>query len=160
MVFPEEEVHIVELDRVCAVFCDQMAEDCGGALGRFQALLVAVGGVDATETAVEGASNAGVMDCGAFAEKGWPQIFFYGHAMEGVPGEFVRTPHRAFGVIAGEAEDVFIRETKDGLEGTVTADRIEEFEDGVFALSANEAVDVFGGERGVGIDGMDVAGPN
>src|SRR5216683_5114068 len=116
MVFPEEEVHVVELDGVCAVFCDQVSENCCGALRRFHALLVAVGGVDATETAVEGASDAGVMDCGAFAEEGWPEIFFDGHAMEGMPREFVGAFHRPFGVVAREAEDVFIRETEDGLE--------------------------------------------
>src|SRR5258705_10456528 len=125
MVFPEEEVHIVELDGVSAVFCDQMAENCGGTFRRFHALLVAVGGVDGAEAAVEGASDAGVMDCGAFAEKGGPEIFFNGHAMEGMPWEFVRPLHRPFGVVAGEAEDVFIRETKDRLEGTLSADCVQ-----------------------------------
>src|SRR5712691_338402 len=112
MIFSEKEVHIVELDGVCAILCDQVAEDCGGALRRFHALLVAVGGVHAAEAAIEGASDACVMDCGAFAEEGWPEIFFNGHAMEGVPRELVWTLHRPFGVIAGEAEDIFIGETK------------------------------------------------
>src|ERR1700758_5058393 len=110
MVFPEEEVHIVELDRVCTVFCDQVAEDCCGALRRLHSLLVAVGSVDAAEAAVERATDASVMDCSAFAEEGWSKVFFYGDAMEGMPGEFVRTFHRAFGVVAREAEDVFIGE--------------------------------------------------
>src|SRR5258705_1826521 len=160
MVFPEEEVHVVELDGVCAVFCDQMAENCRGALRRFHALFVAVGGMDAAEAAIEGASDACVMDCGALTEVGGPEIFLDGHAMEGMPWEFVRTLHRPFGVIAGEAEDVFIRETEDRFEGTVTSDRIEEFEDGVFALSANDVVNVFRVERGVGIDRREVAAPD
>src|SRR5258707_13612532 len=106
MIFPKEEVHVVELDRVSAIFCDQVAENCGGALPRFHALFIPVGGVDATEAAIKGASNAGVMDCSAFAEKGGPKIFFDGHAMEGVPGELVWTLHGPFGVIARETEDV------------------------------------------------------
>src|SRR5882724_1891611 len=105
MIFSQKEVHIVELDRVCAILCDQVAEDCGGALRRFHPLFVAVSGMDAAKAAIEGASNAGVMDRGAFAEKGWPEIFFNGHAMEGVPRELVRTLHGPFGVIAREAED-------------------------------------------------------
>src|SRR6266550_4698229 len=160
MVLPEEEVHVVELDGVCAILCDQVTENCGGTLRRFHTLLVAVGGVDAAEAAIEGAPYACVMDCGAFAEEGRPEIFFNGHAMEGVPGELVWTLHGAFGVIAGEAEDVLIGETEDRLERTGTADRVQEFEDRVFALSANDIVDVFGVERGVGIDGREVAAPD
>ena len=64
-----------------------------------------------------------------------------------------------FGVVAREAEDVFVGETKDRLEGTLSAHRVEEFEHGVFALPANDVVDVFGVERGVGIDGREVAAP-
>src|SRR5882757_3210437 len=160
MIFSEEEVHVVELDRVCAILCDQVAKDCGGALRRFHPLFVAVGCMDAAEAAVEGTSDAGVMDRGTFAEKGWPEIFFNRHAMEGVPGELVRTLHGPFGVISREAEDVFIGKAKDRLEGTITSNRIEEFEDSVFALSANDVVDVFGVERGVGIDGREVAAPD
>src|SRR5260370_8047298 len=103
MVFPEEEVHVVELDGVCAVFCDQVSENCCGALRRFHALLVAVGGVDATEAAIEGASDAGVMDCGAFAEEGWPEIFFNGHAMEGVPRQPLSSLHRPLAFIPAQA---------------------------------------------------------
>src|SRR5258706_1193462 len=132
MIFPEEKVHVVELDGVGAVLCDEVREDCGGAFWRFHALLVAVGGMDTAEAAVEGASDAGVMDRGAFAEEGWPEIFFDGHAMEGVPGEFVGALHRTFGVVAREAEYIFIGETENGLEGTLPADRVEEFEDSVF----------------------------
>jgi hypothetical protein len=116
--------------------------------------------MDTAETAVEGAADAGVMDRGTFAEEGRPEVFFYGHAMEGVPGEFVGTFHRPFGVVAREAEYVFIGETEDGLEGTLPADRVDEFEDGVFTLAANDVVDVFGVEGGVGIDGREVAPPD
>src|SRR3981081_4642792 len=126
MVFPEEEVHIVELDGVCTVFCDQVGENCGGALRRFHPLLVAVGGVDAAEAAVEAASDAGVMNCGAFAAEAWPEIFLDGQAVEGMPWEFVRTLHRPFGVIARKAEDILIGETKDGLEGTLSTDCVEQ----------------------------------
>ena len=80
--------------------------------------------------------------------------------MEGMPGEFIRTLHRAFGVVARETEDVFIGEAKDGVEGTLTADRFEEFEHGVFALAANDVVDVFGIEGGIGVDGREVTSPN
>src|ERR1700712_3069048 len=108
MVFPEEEVHIVELYGIGTVLCDKVAENCGGPFRRFHALLVAIGCVDAAETAVEGASDAGVMDCSAFAEEGWPKIFCDRYTMEGVPGELVRALHRTFGVVARKAEDVLI----------------------------------------------------
>src|ERR1700692_1809622 len=133
MIFSEKEVHIVELDGVSAVFCDQMGENCGSALRRFHALIVAVRGVDAAETTVEGASDAGVMDCCAFAEEGWPEIFFDRHPMEGVPGKLVRAFHGPFSVIARETKNIFIGEAKNRIEGTVAADCVEKFEDCVLA---------------------------
>ena len=100
------------------------------------------------------------MDRGTFAEEGRSEIFFNGYAMERVPREFVRTLHRPLSIIAREAEDIFIGEAKDRFEGTGASDRLEEFEDCVFALATNDVVDVFGVERGVGIDGREVAAPD
>src|SRR3984893_12369910 len=88
MILSQKEVHIVELDGVCAILRDQVAKDRGSALRRFHALLIAVGGMDAAEAAIEGASDAGVMDCGAFAKEGWSEIFFDGHGMARRPGRF------------------------------------------------------------------------
>src|SRR5437879_11865538 len=108
MIFAKEEVHVVELDRISAVLCDQVAENCCGAFRRFHTLFVAVGGMDPAEAAVEGASDAGVMDCSAFAEEGRPEIFFDGHPMEGMTGELVRPLARALVVVSWDANDIFI----------------------------------------------------
>jgi hypothetical protein len=108
VVFSEEEVHIVELNGVRAVLCDQVTENRSGTLGRFHALLIAVRRMNATEAAVEGASDAGVVHRSAFAEEGWPQIFFDWEAMKGMPRKLVWSLHGPLGVVAGKAEDVFV----------------------------------------------------
>ncbi len=107
-----------------------MFEDCGGALGRLHLFFGAVGGVDSAEATAEGAADAGVMDGGAFAEEGWPQVFHYRYFMEWSPGECVWAFHGALGVVARETEDVFVREAEDRVEGALAAYCVEELEDG------------------------------
>ena len=143
VIFAKEEVHVVELHGVGTVFCDKVGEDCGGALGRFHSFFVAVGCVNSAEAAVERAAYAGVMDRSAFAEEGWAKIFFDRDAMKGMPGKLVGAFHGALGVVARESEDVFVGEAEDGVERALASHCVEEFQQCVFSLPANDVVDVF-----------------
>src|SRR5271154_4322298 len=79
--------------------------------------------------------------------------------MEGVPRELVRALHGPLCVVAREAEDVFIGEAEDRFEGALSADRVDEFEHGLLSLAANDVVDVFCIERGVGVDRRKISTP-
>src|SRR6202000_3445609 len=101
----------------------------------------------------------GVMNSGPFAEEKRPKIFFDGNTMEGMPGEFVRALHRPFGVVAREAEDIFIGEAKNRLDRTLSADGVEEFQHVFLSLSANDVIDILCVERGVGVHRRKVSAP-
>ena len=58
-----------------------------------------------------------------------------------------------------ETELVFIYEPEDGVEWALAPEGGDEFEEGVFTLADNCVVDGFGVERGLGIDGGEIAAP-
>jgi len=159
LVFTQEEVHIVELDGICAVVLDEMGEDGNRTLGRLELFLVAVGCVHTTEAAVKGAADAGVVDGCSFPEERRAEIFFNRDAMEGGPWELVRSLHGALPVVAAQAEEIFVEQTLDGVEFALAAEGVDKFQKCVFALTANHVVDITCVERRVGIDGREVASP-
>ncbi len=116
MIFPKEEIHVVELDGVCAVALNEMREDGDGAFGRFELLLVAVSRMHTAEAAVEGAADAGMVDGGTLTEERRSQILLHRQPMEGRPGELVWALHRALAVIVAQAERDPCREALHDVE--------------------------------------------
>ena len=99
------------------------------------------------------------MDRRAFAEEGWLQILLDVESMKWRPGKFVGPAHWAPGIVAVEAELVFVGEAEDGVERALSTKRGEQLSQGVFALAAHGEVDVLCVKRGLGVEGRKVAAP-
>jgi len=158
--FFREEIHVVELDGIGAVFGFQVAQDGFRALRTFDEFTIAVECVNTAKTAAKRAADAGVMRGSALAEKRRAQVFFDRDAVERRPGKRVGRLHEAFGIVPVEAEDIFIGKAEDFVAGAIAAKGVDQFEKRVFALAADDVVDVARIESGVGVGGREVATPH
>ena len=70
VILAQEKVHIVELNRVCAVAFNQMSQNGDRSLGRLHLLLVAIRCVNTAEAAVERTADARMMNGRALPEEG------------------------------------------------------------------------------------------
>jgi len=94
------------------------------------------------------------------AEEGRAQVFFDRDAVERRPGKRVGRLHETFGIVAVEAEDIFVGKAEDFVEGAIATEGVDQFEKCVFALAADDVVDVARVESGVGIGGGEIAAPD
>src|ERR1700727_2789870 len=99
VVFPQEEIHIVELNGVGTVVSHEMGKDCSGALWRFHAFFVPIGCMNPAETAVEGTADAGMVYCGTLAKERRTEVLLHGKFVKGRPGKLIRPFHWTFSVV-------------------------------------------------------------
>src|SRR3984885_1518466 len=100
-----------------------------------------------------------MMNGGALAKERWTQIFFDRNTVKGRPREFIRSFHRPLPVVAAQAKHVLVRKALYRVERALSAKRIEKFEKGILALSANDKVHVAGVECSIRIDRCEIAAP-
>src|SRR6202012_2064445 len=111
MILPQEEVHIVELNRIDAIALDKMSQDGDGSFRRLHLLLITVGCVNTTEATVKRTADARMMNSGAFSKKGWTQVFIDWETMKRRPWEFIRPLHRSFPIAEAQAKHVLRQKT-------------------------------------------------
>ena len=80
--------------------------------------------------------------------------------MKGRPGKFVRAFHGPLWVGAMKAEDVFVAETEDRFEPSLSTQRVDQLKQSVFALATDYIVDVLRVQRGIRIKRREVAAPD
>src|SRR5579862_4419408 len=100
MVFPQEEVHVVELHRVGSVFIDKMPENGDGTLRRLHLFITPISRMHPTEAAIERTANAGVVNRSPLSKERWPQVFIHWDAMKGRPGKAVWPFNRPLAIAA------------------------------------------------------------
>ena len=138
-----------------------MPRTCGGALRSLSLLPAVEDGNHAAELAAERAADAGMMDACASAQKGRQQIPLQrAEAVIGQYGKIVGRAEGALGVMDVEAERVLEGEPANVRETPRASKSLEQFDDGLFALPANDEIHVAGVERGVRVEGRKVAAPN
>ena len=160
VLLPEEEVVVVELDRVDAVALFEMAQDRGGARRGLHPLEARVGGDDAAEVAAVGAADARVVRRGAGAEVGGEDVVRGIEPVIRGPWEIVRRPQPALGIVDVVPGRVLVGETADRREIPRAAQGGEQLEKRVLSLGARHEIDVGRLERGVGIERREVATPD
>src|SRR6202034_2338343 len=108
VVLAQEEVIVIELNSIHTIALRQMAEDSFRAL-RSLHLLPASGKIyDATEVAVEGTADAGLMHRRAPAEKCREQILLHRKTMIGQPGKHIRSFHGPLGIVPRSPVGAFV----------------------------------------------------
>src|SRR5581483_8475494 len=161
MALIEEEVVVVELNRIDTIDTREVREDGRGSLGRFDLLPRFVDRHDAAEVAAECTADASVVGSGAGAIKDRQDVFLRRHeAMIGEPGEIVGRAQRPDGVVDVQPEIITEREAADTGKFPSIAQGSEQFEKSILALAANRKIDVAGVESGVRIKRWEVAAPD
>src|SRR5215470_14699018 len=127
MVFPQKEIHVIELDRICVIFRNKVPQNGDGSLRRLHALFTPVGGMDSAEAAIEWTTDARMMNSRALSEKGRSKILLYRQAMKRRPRETIRPFHWSFGIIAMKTETIFIGKPENAVQRTLATKRINQF---------------------------------
>ncbi len=100
------------------------------------------------------------MDGRARAKKSARDVLGRVQAMIGRPGKIVRRFQRAFGGVYVQAECVFERHAADAGEVARSAQRLEQFEQRIFALALDHEIDIAGIEGRLGIERREVTAPD
>jgi hypothetical protein len=87
MILPHEEIHVIKLDGVGAVAGCKVAEDVGGSRWTLHPFTIAIGGMNATETAAKGAADTSVMNCSSATKVRRAQVSVDRYAVEWGPGK-------------------------------------------------------------------------
>ncbi len=158
--FVEEEVVVVEVDRIHAVVLDQPGQVLGGALGPLHLLLAAEHADHPAEVAGVGTADRGLVDARAAAEHGRAQIGLDVDLVVGRRGQLAGPlpqplgpdPVRAVGLAEGEAGD--------GLGIASPVDRLQQLQEGLLALAPDQPVDVGRVQHRRGVEAAEVAAPD
>src|SRR5262249_13586720 len=102
-IFPQKEIHVIELDRVDCVLCRKVTQDrfCPGRSLHF--FLVAECGPDRAEAAPKGASYARLVDGGSLPEKRRKKVSFDRQSLIRNPGEGIGGLYSSFLVVSMRA---------------------------------------------------------
>src|SRR4029077_13030628 len=116
--------------------------------------------MNAAEAAPERATDARVMHGGALAEERRPQIALDWHLVERRPRKSIRPLHGPLGVVPVKPEDILVGQPLNRFEFAIAAQRFQQLEKRVFALTTHHVVNVASVERGIGVDRWKITAPD
>ncbi len=100
------------------------------------------------------------MNRGAPPQKGRQKVSLRRKAVIRIPRKVVEAPHRALGIVAHRPVGSFVGEAGNVFEIAMPANRLEQFEERLFSLTAHRVVHVARIQRGRRVVGREIASPN